>query len=95
MTFGKEEVEKGLKNKGFKEKTKGDHIFLIYYDMNGNKTSVRTKLSRSSAKDIDDSLQNLMSKQCKVKKQDFIELVKCPLSRADYEQNLRDSKIIG
>jgi len=72
---------KGLQKKGFVQAT-GDHTFLILW-INGKKTSIYTKVSHGSS-EIADYLVNKMSIQLKLEKQDFLDLVNCPLSLVDY-----------
>jgi predicted RNA binding protein YcfA (HicA-like mRNA interferase family) len=79
-------VLSGLRNKGFQESNR-DHKYLIFY-FEGKKTEIRTKISHGS-KDIDDRLIHMMAKQLKLSKEDFLDLVKCPMSRETYIQKLQ------
>lgn len=88
MTLDRRSIESALISKGF-QKSQGDHTFLIYYDQQGKKAPVRTKLSHgTSHKTLGDSLVAVMAKQCRLSAKDFKELVACPLSRAAYEKKL-------
>jgi hypothetical protein len=85
MPRPKIKVISGLKSKGFLE-VGGDHIVLIYFTLDGRKTSVRTKTSHTpKMKDIPDNLLSQMAKQCRLTKGEFLDVVDCPKSRADLE----------
>jgi hypothetical protein len=85
----KRHVESGLLSKGFK-RDDADHHYFIYYTINGKKTPVKTKTSHGSAKykKLGAPLLSQMSRQCHLTKQDFEDLVKCPLTREGYEKQL-------
>jgi len=89
MPRARKDVETGLLAKGFQQR-EGDHAYYIYYDLQGKKSTAKTKTSHSG-KDLDDSLLALMSRQTKLTKKQFLDLVDCPLSRDDYEKILRQN----
>ncbi len=94
MPRPKASVVRALKAKGFEEAS-GDHVFLIYYTSEGLKTGIRTKTSHTpKMKDIPDNLLPQMAKQCKLTNPDFLKLVDCPMSRVEYEQQLRERNLI-
>jgi hypothetical protein len=93
MPRKKSEVISGLENKGFHQGT-GDHIFLTYFDNNGHKTSIFTKISRGSRNEIDENLLGKMAQQCKLARKRFLDLVDCPMSRDEYETDLRQRGLI-
>ena len=80
------DVERSLEKKGFQRK-EGDHHYFNYYTTAGKKTKVFTKTSHG-AKELDDSLLGMMSRQCKLTRQDFDRLIDCPLDRDTYERKL-------
>jgi hypothetical protein len=85
MPKDKRKVEDGLLKKGFKSQ-EGDHHFFIYHTLQGKKSSIRTKTSHTpKMKEIGDGLLAQMAKQCGLNKQDFNNLIDCPLSREQYE----------
>jgi predicted RNA binding protein YcfA (HicA-like mRNA interferase family) len=83
-------IQNGLTSKGFQVST-GDHRFLIFYH-NGLKTSVRTMLSHSS-RDIGDPLIHKMAKQVHLSKNEFLDLLNCPMSRDRYIARLHEAGI--
>jgi len=88
MPRDKRKVETGLTNKGFRQK-EGDHHFFIYWTLDGKKSSIHTKTSHTpKMKEIGDILLGQMSKQCRVNKRDFLDLVDCPMDQQTYEQKL-------
>jgi len=76
-----------LKKKGFIDSTAKsiDHKRLEFYY--NEKFVLSTKLSHGK-KDIENYLIKQMSFQCKLDKNDFIDLAKCPLSKDDFIQIL-------
>jgi len=87
------DVEAGLRKKGFEQRT-NDHQFFVYYRASDQKkTSIRTKTSHGGS-DLGPVLLGLMAKQCGLSKEQFLDLVDCPLSREAYEEILRTAKLI-
>lgn len=80
----KRDVESGLKRKGFRQ-DEGDHHWYFYWTAEGKKTTVRTKTSHGSTKDLGDGLLSEMARQVRVTKSQFLELVDCPMTREQYE----------
>jgi hypothetical protein len=75
-----------LTSKGF-EIGSGDHIFLIYRRADGQRTAIRTKVSRgTSHRDVSDVILGHMAKQVKLPKKSFLELVDCTLGQVGYEE---------
>lgn len=87
MPFKSDKVRKSLKKKGFTENN-GDHKFLEL-KLDG-KFVLHTKVSHGSTHDIDGYLIGQMARQCKLSKQDFSDLVNCPLSKEAYVKKIRD-----
>ncbi len=85
----KKDVESALLKKGF-QRDYGDHVWFIYYTQEGKKTTIRTKTSHGKTKDLGDSLLKAMSRQVRVSKSDFLELLDCPLSQGAYEKLLSE-----
>lgn len=84
---------KNLYNKGFitAEGRCVDHYHLAFvYD---DVVILRTKISHNTD-DLGDFLIAQMSKQCNLKKNDFLDLARCPLSQENYEEKLRKSSLI-
>lgn len=90
MPRDKREVETGLANKGF-ELRGGDHNYFIYRGLDGKKSLAKTKTSLGKGFDIDDNLLGMMARQCGITKKLFLDLVDCPLQRADYEKYLKQA----
>ena len=88
MVIEKVKVYKSLRKKGFIESVNksSDHLYLeLFYE---GKLILYTKISHGSDKEIGNYLIKQMSHQCKLNKKDFIDLVKCPLSKENYIQML-------
>ena len=79
---------KNLKKKGFQdaENRSSDHKYLEFY-YNGLLV-LYTKVSHGN-KDIGDHLIKQMADQCKLDKNDFLDLAKCPLNFEGYIEKLR------
>lgn len=89
MPRPKSKVESALLEKGFR-KTEKHHHYFIYYTQDGKKTTAKTKTSHTKKmKDIPDNILSQMAKQCHLSKQEFLELVDCPLSQDKYEKALQ------
>jgi uncharacterized protein with gpF-like domain len=64
-------------------------MYFTYFSRSGKKTVVHTKISRGTKyKMLNDTLIALMSKQCKLSKSDFLNLIDCPLTQEAYEGKL-------
>lgn len=86
MQLARREVLRSLKRKGFQRNDRTKHIFLIYHDKDGKKPGISTFVSRgSSYKSLPDTLVGAMAQQCRLTTAQFVELVKCPMSRDDYD----------
>lgn len=79
-----------LLSKGFKAAT-GDHKYLEYY-FNDN-VIFHTKISHGE-KDLQDFHIGMMKRQCKLEKNEFLDLANCPLSAEGYFQILKKNGII-
>ncbi len=90
MPRQKRAIEAALTAKGF-EPIEGDHHFFVYVTKEGKRTRARTKTSHTSKmKDVPDILLSRMAGQCKLTKQQFLELVDCPMTREAYEKSLAE-----
>ena len=87
MPKNKKVVEAALSGKGFREPG-GDHNYYVYCTQSGKKTSVKTKTSHGSSKDIDDSLLGMMARQCHLTSGEFKLLIECSFTREMYEGHL-------
>lgn len=94
-TFKRADVHKALQKKGFKP-SNNDHLKFTYFTLAGSKTSVWTKTSYgSSHKDLSNDNISRMSSQCRLTNNQFADLIKCPLTREDYEALLVSLKQIS
>lgn len=95
MQRDRRDVQQSLSRKGFEESESNHHTHYIYHTADGQKTPVKTRVSRgSSYKSLGDDLLGKMAKQCKLTKADFIDLVDCPLSREEYEMRLVQNGVL-
>lgn len=81
---------KNLLSKGF-AKARGDHQFLEFW-YNGRYV-LQTFCSHNS-QDINDHLIMMMKNQCRLDKEDFLDLANCPLSREGYITKLVERGMI-
>lgn len=87
----KEKTYKNLLRKGFSAK-EGDHKYLeFWYE---KRLILQTKVSHGSKTDLDNYLIGQMSRQCKLNKNQFINLAKCPMSEEEYIELLKNQKLI-
>ncbi|MBT3226316.1 MAG: hypothetical protein HN580_27490 [Deltaproteobacteria bacterium] len=92
MLLKTRDAKTSLKKKGFVQDKK-DHFFYYYHYKDKKITSIRTKVSHG-AREIDDGLIAMMSRQTKLTKKKFVDLIDCHLSKEDYLKHLLDSKLI-
>ncbi|MEL7244323.1 MAG: hypothetical protein AAGM40_18610 [Cyanobacteria bacterium J06573_2] len=94
MPRQKKKVESALLSKGFYKSDKHHHYF-VYHTIEGHKTSLKTKTSHTKKmKDIPDNLISQMAKQCHLSKDEFLNLVDCPLTQEKYEHILQTKDIL-
>ena len=86
-TFKSKQVEKALEKKGF-IKVVTHHKRFYFNNNEGKRTEVRTYISHGK-KEINDYLIESMSKQTKLSKEQFINLINCPLSKDEYIEILK------
>jgi len=91
MVLDSGKTHKNLKKKGFID-APGDHKFLHYY--HEGRFVLSTKISHGSAHDLDDFLIKKMAIQCKLNKEDFVNLANCPMSKEEYINRLIESGLI-
>lgn len=91
MVLDAKKALKSLKKKGFSIYN-GDHKFLEYHY--AGKLVLHTKISHGE-NELNDYLIAQMSKQCKLSKSDFSDLVECPLSADEYIQKLIEANEIN
>lgn len=89
MILDSKKAYKNLKKKGFidSESHSCDHKYLDLFI--GDKYVGYTKISHGNG-DIEDYLIKQMAVQCKLSKQQFADLVNCPLSKEDYFKILKE-----
>lgn len=83
MQLDKRDVETSLEKKGF-EPSETHHRYFTYRTVAGKLSNIKTYTSRSG-KTLDGYLLTQMAKQTKLKRSEFVDLVRCPLSREGYE----------
>lgn len=85
MTRDRDDIDAALCRKGFKRDER-DHHYYIYWNLDGKKTTKRTKMSHgSSHKTVGDPLLGVMARQIGLTKRQFLELVDCTLTQKGYE----------
>jgi hypothetical protein len=75
-----------LLKKGFVLEDEHHHYYEFWYN---EKLIARTRMSHND-QDLNNYLISAMSRQCLLKKNDFLNLIKCPLSQDDYIEILRE-----
>lgn len=90
MVLKSEKVIKSLLKKGFSQNTTHHKFYEYYLD---GKQVLYTKVSHGANHDLNKSLIGQMSRQCKLNKKDFTNLVNCPLSKEKYEEIIRKKGI--
>ncbi len=85
-------VDTALQRKGFVKDNEGHHVYYYFY-IEGKKTKIKTKISHGVS-EISENLISLMSRQVKLKKKQFVDLVECPLTQQKYQRLLIENKYI-
>lgn len=85
-------VAGGLEKKGFRRR-QSDHTFFHLY-VRDKKPVIHTKISHG-AKEISDKLLGMMARQVRLSRQQFVELVDCPMNHEDYVKYLETIKAVG
>lgn len=91
-TLNIKKINSRLQAKGFEKEEKDHHFF--YYTYNGERTKIYTKTSFGSKKEIGDSLISKMATQVHLKKEEFMRLIECTLSKEDYRDLLLEKGLI-
>jgi predicted RNA binding protein YcfA (HicA-like mRNA interferase family) len=78
-------TQQSLLKKGF-VKLEGDHHYYLFY--HDGKLITKTKLSHNE-QDIGDGLISKMYKQCQLNKNQFFDLINCPLDKDEYIELLK------
>ncbi len=88
-------AEKSLKKKGFRQETKGDHIYY-YHEFEGLETSVKTKISHSKKyRDIGADNLSSMKSQLKLNSlEDTVRFLECPMTEKEYLDILREKGFV-
>jgi len=83
-------VASSLKRKGFVEETwRKGHTFYHFHHM-GKEYPIMTHMSRGGHGDeISDKLLGAMAEQLSLAKNEFEDLVNCPLSQSDYAELMK------
>lgn len=82
------DVEAALRRKGFRQ-ANTHHRYFVYHTRSGLKSRIRTRTSHGG-RDLDDWLLAQMAKQCRVSRNEFLDLIDCPLDQKTYE-----AKVVG
>lgn len=84
-----------LAKKGFREQRGRKHrIFRFYHG--DTATGISTMVSRSSQlRNLSDHLISDMARQCKLTRQQFLNLARCPMSGAEYLAILMEGGDVG
>ena len=87
------DIKKSLLNKGFLEDgAKADHVYFRFF-LDGKRTSISTHYSHGEI-DIGPPLISLMSREMKLKKEQFLQFVDCHMDGAAYAKILLDGQHI-
>ena len=90
-SFSDNKVRSSLTKKGFFLETT-HHKCFHFYNNEGKKTSIRTRVSHNG-QDINDYLIIQMAKQTHLTKSQFIDLINCPLTKEMYIEILKKQGI--
>jgi hypothetical protein len=80
------EVEAALRRKGFRQ-ADTHHRYFVYHTLSGLKSRIRTRTSHGG-RDLNAPLLAQMARQCRVSRNEFLDLVDCPLDQGAYEMKV-------
>ncbi len=83
------EVEAALRRKGFR-RVGTHHRYFVYHTRSGLKSRIRTRTSHGG-RELNAPLLAQMAKQCGVSRNEFLDLVDCPLDQKTYETKVAGS----
>lgn len=86
-------IDRALNKKGFTKDSSKDHHYF-YLIVEGRKTSVYTRMSHGES-EISKNLESLMARQLYLSKEQFKNLVDCPMTEQDFLRHLRSENIIS
>jgi len=96
MTIKPDDLSRALLAKGFRKVPGGDHDFYFYFDENGNKTKIRTKISRGShgKKQIGEKMISIIKEQMHFDdKAHLIRFVECTFGAEDYRNMINKKNL--
>lgn len=82
------DIRKALLDKGFEEENTHHEMYWLRVD--GKRTSIRTRISNGK-KEYGDNLLAQMARQVKLTRDEFDDLVDCPLSKEAYAKKLMEA----
>ena len=80
-------IESALLAKGFRRHD-SRHRQFVFIDDDGRPTNVRTLLSHGGNRDVGAPLLAEMARQCRLRRREFDDLIRCPLTRERYRELL-------
>ena len=80
-------IMEGLLRKGFIQKNRHHKIYK-YISRTGIESKISTMIGHGSKHDISHDIISKMADQCFLTKREFLNLIKCPLSRDEYETKM-------
>ena len=87
VVFKKRDVESALKKKGFEKKKTHHKFYRLFID--DKDAGIFTKVSHGRG-DISDFLVNCMAKQVGISKNEFVDVINCPIGKEELIIILRD-----
>ena len=90
--FKAREIDSSLRRKGFKKIETKHHTKYVLY-VNDKKTSIHTYISHG-VNELSPKLLKKMAKQLKLKYDQFVDLIDCPLTGENYVKLLLRKNII-
>ena len=80
--FHAAEFSRVLVSKGF-ERSEGKHHTVFYLNVNGKRTSVRTRLSHGGRR-VDEWLQSQIARELHLSKRELRQFIECEISEQEY-----------
>ena len=91
-SLNQDEVEAGLKRKGFQQSNNKHKYYHLYVD---GKKEAGTHVSHGKNQEIGPRLLGPMAKELGINIKDFVDLVKCPLTIEEYLNKRKERFVEG
>ncbi len=89
-------IEAALRKKGFRVDATRDHVYFYFLKLDGEDSKIFTKISHGMGNSsLSADLISKMSRQLRLTKSQFLELIDCTLSEEGYRETLETQGLVA